>query len=507
MSAATRILIAIYFFVLIAPALNAQEQPMPGVPWHAQGEKAGDPTQDSVILLTRLTAVEKGEIGSDVPGMDGWVRFEISEHADFRDPNRTPWRKASAEAVEFPGMDRLVARTFKGLLSDHTVKETVTGLKPGTHYYYRVLIRDVDRKQERIGPPRRFKTAYSPDKMKDVSFIVVTGQGYGSRDNDEGHLAYHSMEKLGLDFIVMTGDTVYYDGAAGVLPKNIARATSRGCPPGLGGRAWVVKQMRPHWHAAYALPIQREFFGRYAGYWEVDDHDVGTHDNSWGNPAGNYTFREQNPVPDVTSRTVRWGKALQIWLIEDRQFRQKEPPLIWGEKQMAWMIKSISESDALFKVMINPTAVAGSGDDLKDPQGDCHAERPFLAERKAFFDALKAKNVKNFFLAVGDDHWKYHSRAKGYGVDEFCSGALSGAHHGGGGGRWEVTHDPAGLVDFLHPKKDEGGKGKKGEPGPGGFLRIAVKAEGKFAAKPEIVFQLCDSNGDIPYTYKATPVK
>lgn len=494
--------VALSFAALCSAARAAESTTLP---FHAQGEKSGDPTQDSIILMTRLTAVEQGEIECDVPGMDGWVRFEISETADFKDTRHTPWRKADTSPIRHD--DRLL----NGIPADHTVKEFVADLKPGTQYYYRVRIQDAGRKVERLGPVRQFKTAYAPDRMQDVAFIVVTGQGYGSRDNDEGHLAYRAMEKLGLDFIVMTGDSIYYDGAAGKLPGNVVRPNEKnpGKPEGMTPSAWKVHQMRAHWHAMYALPIQREFFGRYPGYWEVDDHDVGTHDNSWGNPLGCYVFREQNPVPEITYRTVRWGKALQIWLVEDREFRSRKvtPPVIWGKEQLDWLVKSIDESDAVFKVMINPTAVAGSGDPLDDPDGDCHAERPFLEERKAFFDAVKARNVKNLFLAVGDDHWKYHSRAKGYGIDEFCCGALSGAHHGGGGGRWELTTDPAGLVDFLHPKKDEGGKGKKGEPGPGGFLRVQVKATGAYAAKPEIAFQLCHANGEIAYEYKATPTQ
>ena len=70
-----------------------------------------------------------------------------------------------------------------------------------------------------------------------------------------------------------------------------------------------------------------------------------------------------------------------------------------------------------------------------------------------------------------------------------------------------MTRDPAGLVDFLHPRKDEGGKGRKGEAGPGGFLRVEVRAEGPYAGKPEIVFQLCNTDGTISYEYKAIPVK
>ncbi len=170
----------------------------PPVPHHAQGEKAGEPTQNSIILLTRLTAVERGEIECDVPGQDGWARFEVSETKTFKPSVKTPWMRATAE-------------------NDHTIKRKVAGLKAGRSYFYRVHITDPTRKRSSAGPARGFKAAPSPDEMRDVSFVVITGQGYGSRDDDRGHHAYLAMERIGLDFIALTGDTVYYDGAAGGL--------------------------------------------------------------------------------------------------------------------------------------------------------------------------------------------------------------------------------------------------------------------------------------------------
>ena len=150
------------------------------IPFHAQGEKAGDPTQDSVILLTRLTAVEEGEIECDVPGMDGRARFEISKTPDFKDSRMTPWANATNE-------------------KDHTIKQTVTGLKPGSDYCYRVHITDASAGGERVGPARAFKTAPSADQPRNVRFAAITGQGYQTRDDDRGHHAYLAMEKLGIE--------------------------------------------------------------------------------------------------------------------------------------------------------------------------------------------------------------------------------------------------------------------------------------------------------------------
>jgi len=447
------------------------------IPFHAQGEKAGDPTQDSVILLTRLTAVEEGEIECDVPGMDGRARFEISKTPDFKDSRMTPWANATNE-------------------KDHTIKQTVTGLKPGSDYCYRVHITDASAGGERVGPARAFKTAPSADQPRNVRFAAITGQGYQTRDDDRGHHAYLAMEKLGIDFIALTGDTVYYDGPAGGVPKSL-------WPPGVESsrevhRAVVkllremtddeaVLWLRKHWHAIYALPIQREFFGQFAGYWEVDDHDYRTDNCSEYYKPGSIVFREQNPVPERTYRTVRWGKGLQIWLLEGRELRNRnaEPPTIWGREQFGWLVESLAESDAAFKVLISPSPIVGSGMHPTDgPYSDNHTHEPFLAERAAFFNKITERGVTDLYVICGDRHSKYHTRSKEYGVHEFCVGALSAKH--GARGNFAPAEDKSGLVDLLHdfdPNRT------------GGFLCVEVEFADQHR-KPTLAFTHYDADGN-----------
>ena len=63
-------------------------------------------------------------------------------------------------------------------------------------------------------------------------------------------------------------------------------------------------------------------------------------------------FREQVPMGEKTYRTFRWGKGLQIWLTEGRDFRSPNnmpdgpDKTIWGREQMEWVKSSILASDA-----------------------------------------------------------------------------------------------------------------------------------------------------------------
>src|SRR5690606_5099717 len=81
---------------------------------------------------------------------------------------------------------------------------------------------------------------------------------------------------------------------------------------------------------------------------------------------GQEIFRQQAPLhPGPAYRTYRWGKDLQIWLIEARDYRSPyEAPdspekTIWGLEQKAWFKKTVTESDATWKLLISPTPMIG----------------------------------------------------------------------------------------------------------------------------------------------------
>ena len=249
----------------------------------------------------------------------------------------------------------------------------------------------------------------------------------------------------------------------------------------------AVPWLRKHWHAMYALPIQREFFGKYAGYWEVDDHDYRTDNCSEYYKPGSFVFREQNPVPERTYRTIRWGKGLQIWLLEGRELRDRRanPPTIWGREQFDWLVESLAESDAAFKVLISPSPIVGSGMHPTDGSySDNHTHEPFLAERAAFFNQITERGVTDLYVICGDRHSKYHTRSKEYGVHEFCVGALSAKH--GARGNFAPAEDKSGLVDLLHDFDRNR---------TGGFLCVEVDVADA-ERRPTIAFTHHDTDGN-----------
>ena len=173
-----------------------------------------------------------------------------------------------------------------------------------------------------------FRTAPKPDEWEEVWFAVMTCQMYYQRDERDGFRIYRSLANLSpifLDyphFIARTGDNVYYD-------RDNPRATS-------------IDLCRLHWQKMFSLPLLMDFFRNVPSYWQKDDHDAffddsdPTLDAPWIKPLtyddAAKVFREQTPVAEKLYRTFRWGRGLQIWLTENRDFRSPDETPGWARK-------------------------------------------------------------------------------------------------------------------------------------------------------------------------------
>ena len=135
---------------------------------------------------------------------------------------------------------------------------------------------------------------------------------------------------------------------------------------------------------------------------------------------------------EKTYRTIRWGKDLQVWLPEGRDFRSpntmEDGPnkTIWGKQQMAWFKRTVAESDVTFKILISPTPVVGP--DRAKGKNDNHSNAAFQHEG----DMLRRFMVKNNMISCcGDRHWQYHTVDDETGLKEFSCGPSTDEHAGG----------------------------------------------------------------------------
>ena len=176
-------------------------------------------------------------------------------------------------------------------------------------------------------------------------------------------------------------------------------------------------------------------------YFMKDDHDVWM-DDTW--PAqqsqymGDFTFqdgvrlfKEQVPMEGLTYRTYRWGKDVQIWMVEGRDYRDSnmDPDgpgkSIWGEEQVAWFKESVVASDATFRILISPTPFVGPDIDGKF---DSHANEPWATEGSDLRRFMA--DLDNMIVICGDRHWQYVSVDDETGLREYATGAASDAHAG-----------------------------------------------------------------------------
>ncbi len=401
----------------------------------ANGVKIGEVTETSAVLWTRLTKDKEpgnrvDEWKADapnwmVPGQEGELRFLYYKNKDRENLSSTAWTPVDAE-TDFC----------------HQVK--LENLEPDTVYTYEAQ-GQLDGRGDAI--KGSFRTAPLPAAETPITFTVSTCQEFELRDDmANGHKIYRSMLALKPSFFIQTGDTLYYDRKE-PLAKN-------------------MKLARYQWGRMYSLPFQKAFHESVPTYWMHDDHDL-LKDDCWpGQSYGDLTWeqgvqiwREQIPQSDKPYRTFRWGKDLQVWLPEGREFRSpntmKDGPekSILGKEQWAWLEETMKGSDATFKLYLSATPVVGPD---RGGKSDNHANEGFRHEGVRLRKFLNS--IPGCFVINGDRHWQYHSVDPETGLNEFGCGPASDEHAQGWG-----TNDKRPEHRFLRVK--------------GGFASITVHGE------------------------------
>ena len=442
--------------------------------FQAQGDFAGEVTDHSVLLQSRITSIPGPLLDAkgDIPGMEGRAYFEWSENESFRPSQRTSLLEAKAE-------------------SDFIIRAAIEGLREGTRYFYRLVFENGNK-----GPTRTFQTR-SP-RGHHVSFCMgncmnyypfITGQPNGDgpvtatpEDKRLGYPSFVAMQKLNPDFFIGAGDIVYYD-----FPKD--------------SPAQTVPQLRKKWHEQFRFPRLISFFGRCGTYWMKDDHDFRFDDADLGgnqlpsSTTGKDLFREQMPIHaagDTKSpnyRTHQVSRDLQIWFLEGRDYRSdnRSPAdskkSIWGEAQRKWLEATLQSSPAKWKIIVSPTPLVGPD---RASKSDNHTNlNGFRDEADSFFQWLTDKKIQNVLILCGDRHWQYHSIHPS-GVEELCCGALNDENAIRGIAPGDPTStDPQSTIrqPYLYPNPT------------GGFLHVDLSQNSKGTSP--LTFSFYDDGGKL----------
>ena len=409
---------------LVVPSslLSAQSSPV----YLAGGIKIGEVSSTSAIVWARTTAEPgRNRSGLVVQGrpavvLEDGVSPDSLEGSVAGAAGRLRVRYLAIDG-DGPAVTLPIVSTSAD--SDFSFQFALDGLRPGTRYRVTVESLPMADDAATAGRSATFTTAPAANDRAPVRFTAMTCQYYGERDSPDGFAIYPSMAGLEPSFYLSIGDNVYYDNEA---PRTNSIAVAR-----------------YHWQRMFSLPLLTRFLEQVPGYWLKDDHDTHRND-SWPGvepgildpftfEQGQRLFVEQIPMGERTWRTTRWGRGLELFLLEGRDFRSPNDmpdgpeKTILGQQQLEWLRRELARSDADWKIVVSATPIVGPD---RANKADNHANAIFAYEGTRLRQLLKDAG-DNVVVVVGDRHWQYHSVDPATGLHEFSVGPASDEHAGG----------------------------------------------------------------------------
>jgi alkaline phosphatase D len=390
------------------PVGPAEATPRPragGYPF-SLGVASGDPTEDSIVLWTRLNADITLPDGG-MPNRRLPVVWEMAEDSRFRNVAR-----------------RGVVWALPQL--GHAVHVDVRGLRSDAEFFYRFRYRD------EASPLGRTRTAPSRSRRGGrLDFAFASCQAWP----DGYYAALGRMAEEDLDLVLHLGDYVYESGipADGGYRKTAVPDVFRDAPRDLA-----------RWRLQYALyksdPDLQNAHARFPWVVTWDDHEV---QNDYANTQSQYegdisalraaayqAWYEHQPVrrparPDADGpriyRRLHWGRLAQLDVVDGRQYRSV-PPCGWGEadacsggydpsvsmlgaRQERWLDRGLRHSNARWNLMGSNVMMArldhdgDAGDRLWHDAWD-----GYPAARKRITDAWQRYEIRNPLVLTGDWH-------------------------------------------------------------------------------------------------------
>jgi alkaline phosphatase D len=321
-----------------------------------------------------------------------------------------------------------------GADTDFAWKFQIGGLSPGARYSYRLG-------GGSEGLTGEFVTAPAPKEPRSVSFLWSGDLGSSDhcRDRIGGYPIFRAMARLRPDFFLFVGDTIYADH----LCKGEAKV------PGYDFVAKTLPQFRAKHRYNRADPAVQAFFRSTSVYAIWDDHEV-RNDFSGSveplMPVGRQAFLDYWPIqppaeePGRLYRRFRWGKLLELFILDARQYRSsnQEPDgpakTMLGPRQRQWLIEGVSGSDAVWKIVVSSVPLAiSTGRTHRDSWSNANRlgfpeeTTGFAHERTLILAALRDRSVKNLVWVAADVHHAEvvrHAPWPGFVFHELIAGPL-----------------------------------------------------------------------------------
>jgi len=347
---------------------------------------------------------------------------------------RVEWADAGGEST---GTD--VATSGQ---NDFIVTLSLTALKAGTEYRYRVVPLD----DQAAGPwSGHFMTAPGSDSTTPIRFIwsADIGGQQRCRQGEAGYPIFDKMRESLPMFALLLGDLIYAD----------ARCPSPPNAPGADFVATTLEQYRNKHRYQREAPALQRFLASVPVYATWDDHEVRNNFSGSSEPAmpiGRQAFLEYWPIqrnpedPWRLYRSFRWGRTVELFILDTRQYRDRNADrdgprkTMLGKAQREWLLETLSKSTAVWKVIVTSVPLSiPKGGTLELPGNDNWARGAdgtgFQTELTTIVQTLLTRRIRNVVWLAADVHY---TRAHAYDADgdgtvdfhEFIAGPLSSSY-------------------------------------------------------------------------------
>lgn len=278
--------------------------------------------------------------------------------------------------------------------NDFIVKTHLTGLSPKTHYVYRGVVQG-----KQPGQLCQFVTAPAPEDLAQVTFVI----GGDVRDSFRPFTIMSEMRIAKPDFFIFLGDTIYSD------------------------KGKMAIELADYWrkYAENRDGSMQRLLAETSVYAMWDDHEVAsdfisTHPRM---PIGRQAFFDYWPIrvdsqdPHRLYRSFRWGQAVELFLLDTRQYRNPSTLTMLGNRQKHWLMDRLKSSSAAVKFIA--TSVPFS-----DPGKDKWGEYP--QERDEILNFIQRQGITGILFLATDVHHGAVANVPGpLGLKELIFGPLA----------------------------------------------------------------------------------
>jgi alkaline phosphatase D len=348
-------------------------------------------------------------------------------------------RTEQSDPVTVPHRDATAARpvTLRASILAHSERDftgqvRLEGLVAQTRYTYEL---------RNGGETVRGTFVTAPDPGDPTPVSLAWSADLGARDFcrrvGSGYTIFRTIADRRPDLFLFVGDTIYADH----------RCEGDGVVPGADYVASTLGEFRAKHRYNRMDPNVQALFSQTAVSAIWDDHDV--RNNFAGlteslMPVGRRAFRDYWPLlpwPDDPARLYRqlqWGKLLDIFILDTRQYRssncQPDGPTktMLGSAQREWLIERVSASRAVWKVIVSsvPLSIpkAWPCSDSWTATTALLFKTGFATERDRILQELRDRRVRNVVVLATDVHFAAllaHRPAPDFSFYEFIAGPLS----------------------------------------------------------------------------------